>query len=307
MEARNALCSRLSQIGLRRVSVVTDGSQLVMRAPRSQAAVTRAAARPAVITVYDWDANVSGGRAPEVPFSGATALFQAVQAAAQMKPKVEPTDLRAGATISLEEADIANDTPPVRRHYLFDVDGRLLAGPAWSRGTLAASAGAAARGSQILTVPRGVAVVEAQRPADQADGVARYFVLEDDAELSPAHISKATAAVDQVTQEPIVQIALGESGRTAFAALTRRIAERSAPAVASGGAGADALERVAVLLDDRVVSLPTIDPRQAPQGIDGSTGLQLGGFNTAADARRLALLLPEKPFPAHLVPLNPPR
>jgi SecD/SecF fusion protein len=279
-----------------------------MRAPRSQAAGARAAARPTVVAFYDWDANVAGGRGPEVPFSGPIALFQAVQAASRMKPKIEPTDLMAGATISLEEADIANDTPPVERHYLFGADRRLLAGPAWSRGSLSTSARAAARGTQILTVPRGVAVVEAQRLDDQAESITRYFVLEDDGELSPADISKATPAVDQVTREPIVELAFSEHGRTAFAALTRRIAERAAPAVASGGgSGADALARVAVVLDDRVVSLPTIDPREAPQGIDGSAGVQLGGFSAAADARRLVLLLAEKPFPAHLVPLNPQR
>jgi preprotein translocase subunit SecD len=304
-EARKALCTRLRRLGLRRVSVLPDGPVLVVRARRSQAADVEAATRLSAVHFYDWDANVSGSRGPDEPFSGATAFFDAVRAASRMKPEAESTDVAPGATTSLEEADIANDTPPVERHYLFGADRRLLAGPAWSSGTLAIARGATSAAARILTVPRGVMVVEAQR---EGEGAPQYSVLEDDAELSPADVSKPTAGMDQATREPIVELALSEPGRTRFAALTRRIAERSAATVALGGAaGAEALGRVAILLDDRVVSLTTIDPRANPQGIDGSTGVQIRGMRTAAEARRLALLMAEKPFPAHLVPLTPPR
>ena len=45
------------------------------------------------------------------------------------------------------------------------------------------------------------------------------------------------------------------------------------------------------MLDDRIVSVPYIDFRQNPDGIDGSTGSQIQGGFTIASARQLASIL----------------
>ncbi|MGH3994842.1 MAG: hypothetical protein ACRDSN_20565, partial [Pseudonocardiaceae bacterium] len=59
-------------------------------------------------------------------------------------------------------------------------------------------------GSEILTVPQGIAVIEAERAPKQPESVQRLFVIEDDSELSGSDIKNPEQNTDQQTQEPIV-------------------------------------------------------------------------------------------------------
>jgi SecD/SecF fusion protein len=54
------------------------------------------------------------------------------------------------------------------------------------------------------------------------------------------------------------------------------------------------------VLDDQLLSLPYIDWRENPDGIDGSTGLQITGGYTVASARALASLLNGGALPVRL-------
>src|ERR671922_254273 len=75
--------------------------------------------------------------------------------------------------------------------------------------------------------------------------------------------------------------------REAFARVTKRIAERGARVILPPGADREqAFQRFAITLDDKIVSLATIDFIQNPEGIDGSTGAQIeniGDFNATND------------------------
>jgi preprotein translocase subunit SecD len=55
------------------------------------------------------------------------------------------------------------------------------------------------------------------------------------------------------------------------------------------------------VLDDRIVSVPYIDFRQAPDGLDGSAGAQIQGGLTPQTARLTAAVLNTGPLPAELV------
>lgn len=77
-------------------------------------------------------------------------------------------------------------------------------------------------------------------------------------------------------------------------ARTRELARR-------GKARGD-LQHLAIVLDGRVLSLPFVDHRQAPDGIDGRRGMQISGNLTPDDARRIATLLSAGPLGAKLVP-----
>ena len=104
------------------------------------------------------------------------------------------------------------------------------------------------------------------------------------------------------TQDPIVALTLTARGQTLFAALTRELAHRGNETAADGVSPVDALQHLAIVLDDRIVSVPFIDFRQAPDGIDGAAAMQISGDLTPETARRVAALLNAGPLPADLVP-----
>ncbi len=133
-------------------------------------------------------------------------------------------------------------------------------------------------GSRVVKVPQGVVVVEAERSPNQPDTVNSYYVFEDDSELSGSDIENPESNTDSQTQENVVTMDFSDKGREAFAAVTKRIAERSAEATALLPPGTteeqrqQQLQRFAITLDNEVVSIATIDNRENPEGIDGRTG-----------------------------------
>jgi SecD/SecF fusion protein len=144
-------------------------------------------------------------------------------------------------------------------------------------------------GARILKVPRGIVVIEADRAENQPDDVHNYFVIEDDSELSGADIKNPEQATDQNTNEPIVTMEFSDDGREAFAAVTKRIAERGAELIVPPGTDREqTLQRFAITLDDKVVSIATIDYRENPEGIDGRTGAQINGIGNLQDTQDLA-------------------
>ena len=299
-KTKSALCARLDRLRLPGVQVTESGGVLVVRAPRRLEGDVKLATMPGDVRFYDWEPNALGRRGVEVPFAGRTALFQAVRRASRMSPRAEGTDIRQGTEGSPAKADRLNDGSR-SRFYLFGADRRLLAGPAANRGSLTAARGSGqARASQVLEVPRGVVVVEAERTPGAAQPE-RYFVLEDDVELARPGIADPRARGDSQTGEPVVEFDFTEAGRTSFAALTKRVARRGA-AAAPGDPDA-ALQRFAIVLADRVVALATVDPRDFPQGLDGRTGAQIEGLTSMAQARRVARLLQAPPLPGSLAPI----
>jgi len=143
--------------------------------------------------------------------------------------------------------------------------------------------------SEVLEVPRGIVVVEADRAQNQPDDVHNYFVLEDDSELSGADIKNPEQNTDQRTNEPIVTMEFSDDGREAFANVTKRLAQRGSEIIVPpGGDRERTLQRFAITLDDQIVSLATIDYRENPEGIDGRTGAQINGIGNLQDTQDLA-------------------
>ena len=126
-----------------------------------------------------------------------------------------------------------------------------------------------------------------------------WFALGGPPALTNADIQGARANVDPATQEPIVVLELTAGGRKAFATLTRDLARRGS-ANAVPGSGIEAAQHLAIVVDDRIVSVPFFDFRQAPDGIDGGAGVQIAGDLTPETARRLAALLSAGPLAADL-------
>ena len=80
--------------------------------------------------------------------------------------------------------------------------------------------------------------------------------------------------------------------------MTRTLAERGSRRV--GVVPGNANQHFAIVVDDQIVSVPYIDFRQNPEGIDGSTGSQIQGGFTIASARQLASILGSGELPVAL-------
>ena len=289
----------------------------------------------AQLQFYDWEPNVLGGRGADSPFSGLKALFQATEVASKQKPKAEATDVPSGSEMSRQEADRQNDSTS-SQYYLFGPDQlpigpnkkpviegnyqpsasckELLAdyetepGPArkYADDTECLSElealgpGGPPAGSRVIKVPQGIVVVEAESVPGQSERVHRFFVLEDDSELSGDDIRNPEQQFDPNTNAPIVTMEFSDKGREAFARVTKRIAERGARIIAPGVSNEQKFQRFAITLDNQIVSLATIDFIQNPEGIDGRTGAQIEGIGTIEETQDLAENLRIGALPIHL-------
>ena len=126
-----------------------------------------------------------------------------------------------------------------------------------------------------------------------------WFALGGPPALTNADIQRARPDVDPAMQEPIVVLELTAGGEKAFAALTRELARRGSDN-AVPGAGIESAQHFAIVVDDQIVSVPFIDFREAPDGIDGPEAVQIQGDLTPETARRLAALLSAGPLAAGL-------
>ncbi len=82
-------------------------------------------------------------------------------------------------------------------------------------------------------------------------------------------------------------------------AVARELAHRGAD-LAEAGSGIEASQHLAIVIDDRIVAVPFIDFRVAPDGIDGADGAQISGNLTEETARQMASILDSGPLPGRL-------
>jgi SecD/SecF fusion protein len=78
------------------------------------------------------------------------------------------------------------------------------------------------------------------------------------------------------------------------------VAHRGSAKAAHGVTGTEAQQHFAIVIDDRIVAIPYIDFRAAPDGIDGCAGAMIEGGLIPLTARRTAAILTAGPLPAAL-------
>ena len=152
-------------------------------------------------------------------------------------------------------------------------------------------------GSTVFKVPRGIVVLEGEAAPNQSARVHRFFVLEDDSELNGKEIKNPEQAFDPNTHEPLVNMEFTDKGRQSFARVTKRIADRGRncetlqgvdPNCPQGSQPSDFFQRFAITLDNKIVSLATIDYQENPDGIDGRNGASIQNIGSIQDAQDLA-------------------
>jgi SecD/SecF fusion protein len=317
------------------VAVAASGRRLVLSAPAS-ARVPRAEAialaAPGRLAFYDWEADtlmgdgqtvaagLHGGdpaalklsmgaaNGPGVQGAGGRPLYDAVTlassrpaVAADPLARVGPVYYAFGAPGSAACATAARSDG-----YARAADAHCyLAGPVASRQALAAALepGVAPAAVEVLDVRQGTVVLQAAsldpaRPLALSSPDAQFFVLRDDPALTGGEIVDPQRATD-TAGGPDVQFGLTAAGARAFQQVTAQIARR--------GAGLSSPSRsenqhFAVALDGRLLTVPYIDFRQFPDGINGAReGVDVVGF-TPTSAREAAAELRFGPLPVVLSP-----
>ena len=245
----------------------------------------------AQLTFYDWEAvlldqdcrtDADRNADERQPITG---FFQAVQQASRCDPQ---RDGDAGAA----------DRP---RFYTFDAaTGRALNNgqPSETRAAALEDLDVPGRArAQVVEVSEGILVVRDQKVRADAPDPDRFWVVLDEPALSGTDIRNPEQDFDErLGHAPNVRFEFTDAGREAFQEITRAIAQRGR----DNAFRAAGPQHFAIVLDDELVSAPSIDYVEYPDGIDGSQGAQISGGFTIQTAQDLARLLKIGALPLRL-------
>ncbi len=316
--------SRVDQLGVAEPQIQTTGKDLItvgLPNVTDTARAERQVGTTAQLAFYDWEANAltpngktvasqleaqdptaltisqgaGGNSAPGEPGSGSMGLYQAVQLAAKQQPWSSTANSRTGpqywmfgtpGSAACAAAARAQATTPVAGQHC------LLSGPDENLTDLHSGlpAGVSASEGQMLTVPRGWVVLQAI-PASFAHPVpigapdAQFFVLKDNIALRGNDITNPQQSTDSNSGAPNVTFGFSSKGKSAFQSVTGQIAQRGSLV---SGLGQSDYQHFAVALDNQLITVPYIDYKQYPDGINGDNGADISGSFTISSAQDLA-------------------
>ena len=192
----------------------------------------------------------------------------------------------APGSAACEAAAKANNTVPTAGQHC------LLNGPDDSKDALISGlpAGVSASDGQILVVPRGTVVLQAipadfSKPTPIGDPSAQFFVLKDNVALRGNDITNPTQSTDPNSGEPDVTFGFSGKGKNEFQNVTANIAHRGDLV---SGLGQTLNQHFAVALDNQLITVPFINFKQYPDGINGDQGADITGGFTIGTAQDLA-------------------
>jgi SecD/SecF fusion protein len=320
--------SRVDQLGVAEPQIQTTGNnQITVSLPNvsDTARAEQEVGTTAQLYFYDWEANVltpdgkivasqlqaqdqtavqiscgqypcpSGGSQPGVPGAGSMGLYQAVQLASKQPAWTSSSNARLGSqywmfgapgSAACEAAARDQGQAPVPGVHC------LLSGPDSSMEDLLAGLpnGVSASQGEILTVPQGWVVLQAvpasfAHPTPIGSPNAQFFVLKDDVALRGSDITNPQQSSDPNTGEPDVTFGFSSKGKTAFQNVTAQIARRGDLV---SGLGQTLNQHFAVALDNQLITVPYIDFKTYPDGINGDNGADISGNFTISSAQDLA-------------------
>ena len=296
---------RVDQLGVAEPELQRSGTnQIVVDLPavKNAARAEAQVGQVAQMAFYDWEPNVigpSGQPAPTDPsVTGGT----------------NPGGVTTGLTL-YDAVILGSKRPVINRpnattngtfYLVIDKTKAVVGGPEDTRANLSAERTAPA-GSRVVEVPPGTVIVQAQQPSTTVHGApSRYYVLNDDPALKGTDINNPQQTFDNGTGgtgEPVVTFNFSDKGKTIWQKVTRQIAQRGEaflPPPGSQGGDQARFQHFAIVLDNKLISVPYIDFHQNPDGIDASNGSQIQGGFTIDSAQTLANLLKSGALPIKL-------
>jgi SecD/SecF fusion protein len=295
---------RVDALGVAEPEIQSTGSnQIDVALPAVKDATTaeQQVGEVAQLYFYDWEPNVIGPDGKTDPTDGTvtggtnagnaaygTSLYNAV-----IRASKRPLIKRASDTT------LGNGVDGI--WYLVNEKKQtVLRGPQETEAALTGESAAPA-GSTAIHIQPGTVIVQAETPNDAPDPkLNSYYVLNDDPALSGKEIKNPQQAFDNGTGgngQPNVSFNFTSSGRKTFEAVTKTIAQRGRNASLLGQQN---LQHFAIVLDNRLISVPSIDFVQYPGGIDAANGSEITGGFTITSAQTLAQLLQTGALPIKL-------
>jgi SecD/SecF fusion protein len=320
-DAVTIMRNRVDQLGVAEPSIQTSGGNQISVGLPNVKDTNRAKAQvgnTARLEFYDWEANVltpkgkpaanllqqqdpaalalSSGT-PGSPGAGSMALYDAVKLASKQPSQPGKDNARQGSEYYLFGAPgSAACATAARDQGKSPVPGAhcLLAGPDTQASDLqnGLPAGVTLSMGQQLVVPPGTVVLQAadlnaKKQTSFNDPNAQFFVLNDHVALFGSDITNPQQSTDQ-GGNPDVTFGFTSTGGKAFQSVTATIAKRgnilSPP-------GQQLNQHFAVALDNKLITVPSIDFKQYPDGITGGNGADITGGFTIQSAQDLATQL----------------
>jgi SecD/SecF fusion protein len=269
--------------------------------------------KTAQLAFYDWEPNVigpSGEPAPseasvtggESPATYATGLpeYEAVRRALKRKAIIRKNDTtyEQGCTPAQ-----ANGCIYGQWYLLEPAHKKVLRGPDNTESELYPAP--AHVKTEAVRVNPGTVLAQAQ-PVTGTDGKVTqpspesWYVLNDDPALNGEQIKNPTESTDSNTGQPDVTFEFNSSGGKTFQRVTHEIAQRGEQAALPGVRKEAALQHFAVVLDNQIITAPSIDYTQYPEGIDPTSGSEISGGFTLTSAENLANELQSGALPIKL-------
>ena len=157
-------------------------------------------------------------------------------------------------------------------------------------------------GAKFVFVKPGTVVRQALTPNDTSNPAYDfYFVLRDDPTISGKDVTNPIAQQDTQSGQEVVSFGFKGAATAAFGKVTAQIAQRGA----QSSVGSDNnFQHFAIVLDQRLITVPIIDFTQFPSGIDATNGSEITGNFTVASAQQLATLLASGALPINLAVIS---
>jgi SecD/SecF fusion protein len=262
--------------------------------------------KTAQLDFYDWEPNVIGPNGSPAPTestvtggeqAGASAYgvteYQAVLRAAKRAPILRKIDTKLSPGCTPEQIGGCI----YGNWYMLDTKHeKVLRGPEETEHNLYSDLHGVPVAAKLkaVRVNPGTVLVQALATENEKTGKVvnpspnSWYVLNDDPVLTGSDITNPTQSNDESTGEPDVTFDFTSHGKGVFERVTKEIAHRGQEAQLPGVSKEEALQHFAIVLDGQLITVPSIDFTQHPEGIDASTGSEISGGFTISSARNLA-------------------
>ncbi|MFI4984998.1 MAG: protein translocase subunit SecD [Gemmatimonadales bacterium] len=313
---------RVDQLGVAQPEIQRSGATEIDVALPNVSNAARAeqeVGKTAQLFFYDWEPNVIGAESKPAP-TEATVTGGANAGAAQFGlPEYGAVQraIKRPAILRKNDTTLGLGCTPQQvggciygSWYLLDTaHEKVLRGPEETEKNLYADYKPPA-GAKLQTVRVNPGTVLARaRPIETAAGKVSqkspnsWFVLNDDPVLTGADVKNPQQSFDEGgggTGAPNVTFGFTSHGQSVFQRVTKEIARRGQEAQLPGVGKEAAQQHFAVVLDNQLITTPSIDYTKYPEGIDATTGSQISGGFTINSAQELAAELQSGALPIKL-------
>jgi SecD/SecF fusion protein len=317
---------RVDQLGVAQPEIQRSGANEINVALPDVTNAERAeqeVGKTAQLFFYDWEPNVIGAEGKPSP-SVATVTGGAQAGAAQfglteyqaiLRAQKRPAELRRTDTTWSKGCTPQQIGSCIYGSwYLIEPKHeKVLRGPEETEKNLFADS-KLAKGPpyKAVRVSPGTVLVRA-RALESASGKVTqkspnsWYVIKDAPVLTGADVKNPTQSFDEGaggTGAPNVTFGFTGHGQNVFQHVTKEIAHRGQEAQLPGVGKEAAQQHFAVVLDEQLITTPSIDYTKYPEGIDAATGSQISGGFTITSAQELAQELQSGALPIKLEPIS---